>query len=308
MSRPNERPDVVVCGAGVIGLTVAVRLQEAGHRVAIVARELPEATTSAVAAAIWYPYLAAPFERVQAWATATFRRLTDLCADPDSGVTMLDAVERLAPGTPAPQWAHDLGNAQPIGAAAIRARVPLCDTRRYLPWLRARFERDGGALHLRALASLDEALALGATVVNCTGLGARTLCADPELVPVRGQVALTRGSRLSEAWLDDTTGDPIYAIPRGDEVVLGGTAQRGDERLEPDADDTERIVAACRRLVPELARAAVHTVRVGLRPWRPAVRLERDAAEPRVVHCYGHGGSGFTLAWGCADEVARLLA
>ncbi|HET7458205.1 MAG TPA: hypothetical protein VFJ74_11185, partial [Gemmatimonadaceae bacterium] len=48
---------------------------------------------------------------------------------------------------------------------------------------------------------------------------------------------------------------------------------------------------------------------VGLRPARPAVRLE---AEPReggtVVHCYGHGGAGVTLAWGCADEVVGLVA
>ena len=45
-------------------------------------------------------------------------------------------------------------------------------------------------------------------------------------------------------------------------------------------------------------------VAVGLRPARPAVRLE---AEGRVVHCYGHGGAGVTLAWGCAGEVAALL-
>ena len=45
--------------------------------------------------------------------------------------------------------------------------------------------------------------------------------------------------------------------------------------------------------------------KVGLRPVRPAVRLERDG---HVVHCYGHGGAGVTLSWGCADEVVALVS
>ena len=45
--------------------------------------------------------------------------------------------------------------------------------------------------------------------------------------------------------------------------------------------------------------------KVGLRPARPSVRLERVAD---VVHCYGHGGAGVTLSWGCADEVVSLVA
>ena len=55
--------------------------------------------------------------------------------------------------------------------------------------------------------------------------------------------------------------------------------------------------------MPELADASVLAHRVGLRPARPSVRLERDGD---VVHCYGHGGAGVTLSWGCADEVVSL--
>ena len=58
---------VVVVGAGVVGLSCAVRLLEAGHRVDVVARDLPLETTSAVAAALWYPYRAFPHERVAGW-------------------------------------------------------------------------------------------------------------------------------------------------------------------------------------------------------------------------------------------------
>src|ERR671920_557115 len=49
---------VIVVGAGVVGLTCALRLLEAGHRVDVVARDLPRETTSAVAAGFWYPYRA----------------------------------------------------------------------------------------------------------------------------------------------------------------------------------------------------------------------------------------------------------
>ena len=44
---------------------------------------------------------------------------------------------------------------------------------------------------------------------------------------------------------------------------------------------------------------------VGLRPVRPEVRLERVG---RVIHHYGHGGAGYTLAWGSAEDVRRLAA
>jgi D-amino-acid oxidase len=56
-------------------------------------------------------------------------------------------------------------------------------------------------------------------------------------------------------------------------------------------------------VVPELAGAPVVGAAVGQRPVRPAVRLERAGD---IVHCYGHGGAGFTLSWGCADAVREL--
>ena len=56
--------------------------------------------------------------------------------------------------------------------------------------------------------------------------------------------------------------------------------------------------------MPGIERARVVAHRVGLRPVRPEVRLE---AAGRVVHCYGQGGAGVTVSWGCADEVARLV-
>jgi D-amino-acid oxidase len=123
---------------------------------------------------------------------------------------------------------------------------------------------------------------------------------------VRGQVVRVAAPDVEE-WLLDQS-DPerlVYVVPRERDVVLGGTAQAGAEDRAPDPATTAAIRARCAALVPALQDAPVLGVAVGLRPERPAaVRLE---AEGRVVHCYGHGGAGVTLAWGCAVEVAALL-
>ena len=70
----DSRREVIVVGCGVSGLSSGIRLLESGFDVRIVARELPPHTTSDVAAAIWYPYLAAPAERVMRWADARTAR------------------------------------------------------------------------------------------------------------------------------------------------------------------------------------------------------------------------------------------
>jgi D-amino-acid oxidase len=150
---------------------------------------------------------------------------------------------------------------------------------------------------------------LAPRVANCTGLGAAALCSDHELRPVRGQVVVVRGRLVDEALIDDTTAQPFYAIPREHDVVLGGTAQHGDERLTADPADTASILAALAERLPSLRGAPVAAVKVGLRPYRSTVRLEPERrATGLVVHNYGHGGSGYTLAWGCAAECAALLA
>jgi D-amino-acid oxidase len=97
-------------------------------------------------------------------------------------------------------------------------------------------------------------------------------------------------------------------------VVLGGTAQYGDWNTNLSLADRERILAGCCEVYPSLAAAEVLGDWVGLRPGRTCIRLEAGlvhggatGAVP-VVHNYGHGGSGLTLAWGCAGDVVQLAA
>jgi D-amino-acid oxidase len=133
-------------------------------------------------------------------------------------------------------------------------------------------------------------------------LGSRLLARDTTTQPVRGQVVLVEGVDLTR-WSLDSSG-PTYVVPRSRHVVVGGTEQPGDWSRTPSADTATDILQRATRLVPELAGARVVAHRVGLRPARPAVRLE---AEGRTVHCYGQGGAGVTLSWGCAAEVVALV-
>ena len=309
--------EVLVIGGGVAGLSAAIVLAEAGHDVRVAARELGEGTTSAVAAAFWYPYHAYPEDQVTRLASASLRRFQTLMDDPSTGVLRRDALEVYPGPVAAPGWstaAERFESAAPellppgygFGHAFTTAVV---ETPIYLEWLRARVHALGGRIERRAITTLDEALRECPRVINCAGLGARELAGDRLLHPVRGQVVRVENPGLTRVWIDEHSGPAItYIVPRSRDVVLGGTWQEGDWSTTPDPATRDAILDRCRALVPELAGAPVVGERVGLRPVRrggPRVEAEKWPGGT-VVHAYGHGGAGVTLAWGCADEVAAL--
>lgn len=305
---------VAIVGAGVSGLTCAVVLAERGCRTAIFAEHLGPGTTSAAAAAIWFPYDAGPSGQAIVWALETYRTLVDLTRDPRSGVSMLELRQfSRTSAIEIPEWAL------PLGARRLRSEIPaafvsgfaidapLMDTTIYLDYLAQRFCDAGGEIHQnRRLASLEDVDRSFDLVINCTGFGARTLVQDPDLEAHRGQVAIVPKIDLSYAFACD---DPplTYAIPRANDCVLGGTNDLS-ENSAVDPSATAHIVAECGRVL-DLNKLEVRGERVGLRPFRRSgVRVERaQLRDGRVlIHNYGHGGSGFTLSWGCAAAVAGL--
>lgn len=311
-------PEIAVVGAGVIGLSAGVRLLEAGFGVVVYAATVTPETTSDVAGAYWYPYRVAPRERVERWARATYEALAGLAADPATGVSMRRVVKLLGPEGEEPWWGGWVEGfaVEPPGryplpyAHGHRMTVPLAETPVYMPWLAARFEALGGRLVRRRLGSLDEALAEHPLAVCCAGLGARELAGDDSVVPARGRVVIVRRPEgLDDGMLGWADGHRlVYFVPRRDGVLLGGTYEPGETSLAADPAAAEEIRRRCVAVEPRLAGAEVLAERVGLRPVRPEVRLELEerAGGRAVIHDYGHGGAGFTLAWGCADEVVEL--
>jgi len=296
---------VIVVGAGVVGLTCAVRLLEAGHRVDVLARDLPLETTSAVAAAFWYPYRALPQDKVTSWSGtsyAVFDALAD--TDPESGVRVVEGTEVFTSPEPDPWWrtavpSLDRQTSLPHGYVdGWTFASPIIEMPVYLPWLVERLEALGGTLTRMNLKQLPAGDGL---VVNCTGLGARLLASDKSVVPVRGQVVCLEQTGVDTWWVDPEAN--TYIFPRSNDVVVGGTDDEGEWSRTPSMETADAILRRAEILEPRIRGARVIRHKVGLRPVRPAVRLERVGD---VVHCYGHGGAGVTLSWGVADEVVSL--
>ena len=307
--------DVAVVGGGVVGLTCALELARAGHRVRVHTADPVGATTSAVAAALWFPYRAAPAGDVLRWARTSLEVLTYLAEDPATGVRMLPGT--VVHRTPEPDlwWTPAVPDARPATAAELppgvaggtRCTLPVVHMGRYLPWLLAACDDAGVHVVGGRVTSLAEVR--GDVLVLAAGASSGPLVDDDTGYSVQGQVVRLGDPGLTGWLLDEENPAGLtYVIPRGTDVVCGGTAVEGATGTEPDPDVETAVLRRVRELAPELAEAPVLSRAVGLRPGRPTVRLERLVHGGReVVTCYGHGGAGVTLSWGCAGHVARLV-
>jgi D-amino-acid oxidase len=325
---------VAIVGAGVSGLTCGVVFAERGHRTTIFAREIGPQTTSAVAAALWFPYDVEPADKAIPWALETYQTLIELAGTSNSGVSMIELRQfSRTKEIEIPDWAIPLGarRLSDVATALCRRadgsrgkrldtarrlqdfrsgfslRVPLMDTTIYLDYLANRFlKADGQITENVCFEKLEDVDPKYDLVINCAGIGARELVHDINLEPHRGQVVIVpRIKDLPYAVVCDDA-PLMYAIPRTNDCVFGGTNDLSDD-LTVDSATTAQIVAECSRTL-EIEKPNVLTERVGLRPFRKSgVRIERARLNDgrTVVHDYGHGGAGFTLSWGCAAEVLQ---
>ena len=309
-------PRVAVIGAGVSGLTCGVRFAEHGYETTIFARESPQYTTSAAAAAIWFPYDAEPADLVTLWSLATDQVLRTLADDRASGVAVSELrVFARAGELPIPSWAMSLGATRlardeipaHVFTSGYTIDVPIVDTSIYLDYLAARFTTVGG--QISPPMQFSTLLAVPAEyqlIINCSGAGAAELVPDADMEPHRGQVAVVAKLAVPYAIVCD---DPplMYCIPRRNDCVLGGTNDLSED-VAPRAAETAAIVAEVARVLG-IDPPRVLGERVGIRPYRRSgVRVERERLSDgrTVIHNYGHGGSGFTLSWGCAEAVLAL--
>jgi D-amino-acid oxidase len=307
---------VAIIGAGVSGLTCGVLFAERGFRTAIFAEQIGQQTTSGAAAALWFPYDAQPAAKVIPWALATYKVLVDLTKDPGSGVSMIELRQYCRTGEiQIPDWAApfvistEVEKFLTVFSSGFSLTVPLMDTTVYLDYLADRFQKAGGSIYTNVrfeeLEDVDPKFNL---LINCAGIGARELAHDVDLEPHRGQVAIVpKIDNLQCAIVCDDDDPLMYAIPRTNDCVFGGTNEISNN-LNPNPATTGAIVSECSRVLA-IESPRVLCERVGLRPFRKlGVRLESEKLRDCriVIHNYGHGGSGFTLSWGCAEEAFQI--
>lgn len=311
-------------GGGISGLTCARQLLAVGHDVTVVTADRVQATTSHLAAAVWFPTAAGPPDAVARWGTATYDELARQAHAAVPGVRMCESLvlQREAPaaGGPLPAWADAVGQVRaaradelpPGYAAGLRFAVPLVEMPLYLPHLLADVLRRGAEVVERRVRGLDGLLDLRPdVVVNAAGIAAAGLVGDTTVYPVRGQIVRVVNPGLTMSVRDEHhPGGRAYVHPRSQDAILGGTLEQGRWDTDPDPEETAAILRRCVDIVPGLADAEVIESVAGLRPGRRTVRLEVDHTllPVPVIHDYGHGGAGVTLGWGCADDVSAMVA
>jgi D-amino-acid oxidase len=314
---PTNSKKITVIGCGVIGLSSGIKLLEAGFDVEIIARELPPATTSDVAAAIWYPYRCYPEEKALHWGKQTLETCYKLSEVNHSGVSIVEFTEYLPEPAPDPWWKNAVKQFCRLSQVSLPGlyrdgflfEVPFIDSSLHMPWLVERFKKFGGKIRKAAVQDFEEIDSEVGVIVNCAGIGAGKLANDKSLYPVKGQSVRIKGTSDGGYYLDQHGSLALsYVLPRSDDIVLGGTAVEHDTTTEPEEEITEQIIRKARQLDPSLQIDEIKHVAAGLRPARSEVRLESEQKNGRhIIHNYGHGGAGYTLSWGCAEEVVELV-
>lgn len=260
LGLPGHSGPVAVIGAGVMGLTTARLVQEAGFPVTLYASALPPETTSNVAGGQFHPFGHFREDSVTPEWREQFRAATDygwrrfqIMVGDDYGIrwlpTYAEAGEpepRLIPAFPPVN--RMLGRDEhpfPV-ASMLRVDTLYVETGRFLRQLMRDVQLAGGAIRIRDFATPADIAALPERLAfNCTGLGARALFGDTELRPARGQLAvLLPQPEVRYAF----TGRAGYMFPRADGIILGGTFELDQWEAAAQPDDIAGILDAHRRL------------------------------------------------------------
>ena len=335
----TQLAQVAVLGAGVIGLPLATHLVETFSTelvVTLIADKFSPDTTSDMSGGMLQPEspvgTSEEVARIKRWCTATFDHVSTLYNSPEgckSGATLAHGYYVCT--NPAFQkndpWFRDLFLGFREASAAEKAMFPpqdfrvfafstyLLRCRTYLPWLKSRFIQQGGIIIQKKVENLSE-LSSYDVVINCTGLGAATLVSDASMYPAKGQLVSVSAPWVQHFFLEGGwSAKQTYIFPRSldngkKEVLLGGCFHENDCSEEISPDINKAILQRCQAAMPNLTGAEVLDTWVGHRPMRKGgVRLEREEGShhPVVIHCYGHGGAGVTLHWGCVLDVTDLL-
>jgi D-amino-acid oxidase len=263
--------DAAVIGSGIMGLTSARLLQDAGWKVTIYTRDTWRHTTSNVAAGEWSPFsvydanaIGPDFMPQFLWAARVAHHAYTNLTGADYGIRWLETYslreEPFPKGEPPGPlddlfaYRRNLGPGEhPFPTRYARCFVTMqIDPGVLLRRLVGDFQQSGGRFVMCTFATVDDVMALREPLIfNCTGLGSRELFGDTQLTAAKGQLVFLPPDPAIDYMLFGSSTDILYLFPRSDVLLLGGTFRLDDFSLHPEAEETERIVREHQRIFAE---------------------------------------------------------
>ena len=255
--------EAAVIGSGIMGLTTARLLQDAGWSVTIYTRDVTRHSTSNVGAGQWAPtsvfeegVASKAFESQFKFAARISHHAYQNLSGANYGIRF---IENYYIGDEPQRESYYLRelpelftsiadlepHEHPFPVAYVKRTVTMIiEPATFLRKVRDDFYRAGGKFVVRNFGNLSEILALPEkTVFNCTGLGAKALFGDDELVPIKGQLVFLPPDPAVDFLSVGGGSDVTYMFPRSGEILLGGSYQQNDWSPHPEAEVTERIIA-----------------------------------------------------------------
>ena len=251
-----------VLGSGIMGLTTARLLQDAGWDVSIYTRDPLRHSVSNVGAGQWAPtsvfeegVASKAFEAQYKFASRIAHHAYQNLVGAGYGVSFIEnyfigdepiddnyylrelpelfsSVADLEPGE------------HPFPTRHVKRTVTmLIEPAVFLRRVRNDFLIAGGKIVARNFGKVDDVLSLDeSTIFNCTGLGAGELFGDEDMQPAKGQLVFIPPDPQVDFLSVGGGSGVTYMFPRGGEILLGGSFQRGDWSRNPEPDVTERII------------------------------------------------------------------
>jgi len=260
LGLPGHSGPVAVLGSGIVGLTTARLLQEAGFAVTLYAAQLPPHTTSNIAGGQWHPaglytdgmVTPAWLGQLKAAMDYSWRRFQIMTGD-EYGIRWLPTYLQLRDDSAEDNTEPDPENAYEVDPAILgpgehpfpvrrvrRFSTMYAETGHLLRQLMRDVQLAGGKFVVRGFDTPADVAALPERLVfNCTGLGAGKLFGDTEIEPVRGQLAvLLPQPEVQYAF----AGRMGYMFPRADGIICGGTFEHSEWDPTPQPDRIATIL------------------------------------------------------------------
>ncbi|XP_033112020.1 probable D-amino-acid oxidase [Anneissia japonica] len=359
---------VLVVGAGVIGLTSALELLNAGYKVTIIADHFNEAPktymTSEVAGALWeWPPAVcgrhtneSSLKSSKRWCMVSYWKFIQLASEErGTGIYPRKAVFyqrqkveenadehcKMQELSFLPGFCHDsqlideFNVNRNYGVKDAYSHIsPVVDTTQMMKWLYKQCKDHGATFFKRRVngSLLDQVDTLLVEydvdfIVNCAGLGARETADDKGVYPLRGMLLKVANDGSKMPKLNSALVMPlneefmakdqriVFILPRGEnDLLIGGLVEAGQSETEGitfNHPQIQRMLKNCQDFFPALKayqESDVKEIIVGLRPFRENnIRVEMEPKCRKIIHNYGHGGSGWSLSWGCAADVTNLI-